>query len=239
MINTKKFSPNSQKGASLTELAIVIAIIALIATLVTSGVNIRKASQIRSFVSDINSFQISVESFLSKYRELPGDMGDAQDYWGSNTTNGDGDDLIEYPATGNMEALRAWQHLSLAGFIDGGFNGVSSNSNQADIGINVPKSKRSKVGYYIIHQNSVGQGSRNEIVIGAFNVSNPNNNSALSTHEANSIDIKLDDGNPTDGLVYGYNGNDAGTDNCQNASSDSYLLTTEDDVCVMSFAATP
>lgn len=229
----------AQKGASLTEMAIVVAIIALILTLVASGINVRKASQLRSFVSDINSFQISIESFVSKYSELPGDMSDATEYWGADTANGDGDDFIEYPTTGNMEALRAWQHLNLAGFIDGGLSGFATNANQADIGINIPKSKRTKVGYYLIYQNSVGEGSRNEIVLGAFNATNPNNNSALTTTEANSIDRKLDDGNPTDGLVYGYNGANAGANNCQNVAGDEYLLTQEDQICIMSFAATP
>lgn len=235
----KNNNSNFQKGASLTEIAIVISIISLITLLVTSGINIRKASQLRSFISDVNSFQISIESFVSKYSELPGDMTDAVDYWSINTQNGDGDDQIEYPNTGNMESLRAWQHLNLAGFVEGWLTGVATNNNQADIGINVPKANRVKVGYYLVYQDSVGAGSRNEIVLGAFNIDNPNNNSSLSPIEAKTIDMKLDDGNPTRGVVYGYNGSDAGANNCRNGANDAYLLTNEEVSCVLSFNAEP
>lgn len=235
---TGTFLP-SQAGVSIAELVVVIAIIGLLAALVAGATNIKGASEIRSFITDVNQFQVAIDGYTLKYDDLPGDMPDAEDYWGAVTENGDGDTHIEYSAALENEALRAWQHLNLAGFIEGGYAGVATvATNQADIGINVPTSRRSKVGYYLAYQDFVGRGDRNEIVLGAFTSGAPNSSSALTPQEANAIDRKMDDGNPADGVVYGANGADAAS-NCRNVANDAYLLTGEEMVCIMSFTINP
>lgn len=230
-----------QQGASLVEMVIVLAIIGLLVALIAGAVNIRNASQIRGFISDINGFQVAFEGFESKYGDLPGDITDAQERWGTGETqDGNGNVQIEYPVVGDKEALRAWQHLDISGFLEGGYTGEASTSWQADIGINVPASSRSKVGYYVIYQNFIGgagTSARNEFVLGAFKSGEANSNAALSPQEANSVDMKMDDGNPSDGKVFGTEG-DNGSD-CVNGAADAYDITNDNIACILSFSIEP
>src|SRR5690606_38927687 len=100
--------------------------------------------------------------------------------------------LIELSTTStDNEVYRAWQHLNLAEILEGGYTGVAGDAaDQADVGVNVPASARSGVGYYMVNG---AIGSRNELVIGAFAAGEALINAALSPAEANSIDQKLDD----------------------------------------------
>ena len=136
----------------------------------------------------IQQYQAAQETFYSKYEDLPGDMTDAYDYWGSacNSTdtkcNGDGDGDIELSGTADdNEVFRLWQHLVLSELLDEGFDGEGNGTgDQADPGVNVPVSARTKVGFAIIYGNIDGGTSRNEIRIGAFQANALLGNSALS-----------------------------------------------------------
>jgi prepilin-type N-terminal cleavage/methylation domain-containing protein len=247
---------HKNKGVSLAELSIVIAIIGLVLSAVVGGMGIRKSAEIRGFMSDISSFQVAIEGFDSKYNDLPGDMSDAYAYWttlcassGSLATdatrcNGNGDGRIDFSSSDgglDSESYRSWQHLVLADFLTGGYNGVAATSTaQADIGINVPASKRTKVGYSISNANT-GDGNRNEINLGAFYAANVNTNSALTPAEALAIDSKIDDGIPATGVVHGIDGSDVSSGNCFTGSGSSsiYNITVTTFACRQSFPAKP
>lgn len=228
-----------RKAFSLVELAISILVIGLLITITVGGLSIQKSSEIRGMITDVQQFQLAVENFNLQYESLPGDMDNATDYW-SASANGDGDDTIEYPSSGNIEALRAWQQLALAGLIEGGYTGTAGDgADQADIGINVPSSHRAKVGYNIMTGNLSGGDDRHEIRIGSFDAGEKNQNAALTPQEARSIDAKLDDGNPADGTVFGLKGTDIASELCQNASGDDYRITQDSKTCVLAFPAFP
>lgn len=233
-----------QRGVSIAELAVVVVVIALLLSIVAGGLNLRQASELRSFIVNVDGFQVAFEGFEYKYDELPGDMSDAHSNWddGSNgicgtvaQCNGDGDGEIEMSSTVNdNESFRAWQHLVLSGFLsEGGYTGLATgDGDQADIGINVPRSSRSKVGYSVLYA-TTGGFSRNEFQIGSFSINSSAVNSALTPKEANIIDKKIDDGVPNDGKVFGFDGADVTGLGCANGNS--YRLTLDSTVCRMSF----
>jgi prepilin-type N-terminal cleavage/methylation domain-containing protein len=241
----------NNRGVSLVELSIVIAIIGLLLAATFSGLSIKKSSEMRSFATDISMYQNAVEGFFSKYGALPGDMPDAWTYWddGTNTVcgttatecNGNNDGVIDIGTTGgsDSESYRFWQHLLLAEFIGGGYTGKATTSMQADIGINIPASKRTKVGYSV-YSADTGGGARNEINLGAFWASNLNKNSALTPAEALAIDMKDDDGIPATGSIHGVDGNDVVTaGSCMTGTGSTSLYTVATTIlsCRLTFPA--
>ena len=155
------------------------------------------------------------------------------------TTNGDGDGQIEYPTSSEAESLRAWQQLSLSSYLKGSYSGVAVGANnQADIGINVPSSKRKAVGFYLFYGDLATVETRNEIRLGAFRSSSANSNAALTPKDAKNIDLKTDDGNPTAGNIYAIKGTDIVSETCQSGGSD-YNITLSSKACILSFALTP
>ncbi len=253
---------NNNKGVSLAELSIVLAVIGLLLAAVIGGLGIRKSSELRGFMTDISGFQVSIEGFDSKYSDLPGDMSDAFTYWngsscsaaGTNTEcNGDSDGRIEIgpgssvssnetviSSVSDVEAFRAWQHLVLSEFLTGNYTGIAttpsggSNKKQTDIGVNIPASKRVKVGYSIAYSSAR---DRNEITVGAFYSDNLNTNAALTPTEALAIDKKIDDGVPTTGLVYGFDGSDVTATNC--VLTGAYNIANTAAACIATFPAKP
>lgn len=227
-----------ERGMSLVELSVVIAVIALIISVLAGGVKIQKASFIQGVVSDISSYQSAFENFEQKYNSLPGDMEDATDYWEDETTDGDGNNRVEYATSGDNEALRAWQHLSLASLVSGGYTGESAGAaQQSNPGVNVPASKRKKTAYYIDYAGIGGASARNTLVIGAFNAATKNNASALRPEEAKAIDNKTDDALPEDGSVRAEKGAESGAPEC--VAAGNYDLSQDDFACIMSFPVFP
>lgn len=142
-------------GFSLVELAIVLVILGLLTGGILAGSNLIRAAELRGLHSDLSKIQVAVISFKDRYKALPGDMKNATRFWGAQaggnqegvdvvcaaldytspatgkeTCNGDGDNVIQsaVPHPQIYEALRAWQHLSNAGLIDGQFTGVRENT---------------------------------------------------------------------------------------------------------------
>lgn len=237
----------NNRGVSLVELSIVIAIIGLLLSATIAGFNMKKSAEIRSFTTDVSGYQNAIEGFFSKYGALPGDMPDAFTYWddGANGVcgtatqcNGNNNGIITVDSgLLDSESYRLWQHLLLSEFLEGGYTGVATSTIQADIGINIPASKRTKVGYSIYSANT-GDGVRNEINLGAFFASNLNTNSALTPAEALAIDMKTDDGIPAAGSIHGVDGSDATAGSCMVAASgSSYTIATKTTACRLTFPA--
>lgn len=222
----------------MAEMAIVMTVIALLIAVVAGGYSIKKASEIRGVIADIQQFQGGIEGFLESYKALPGDMINATSYW-SNTQNGNGDGNVSYALTGNNESLRAWQHLSLAGFVEGNYTGEMLVAGQADIGGNIPASRRTKVGYTYVTGNIAGGTEKLQVRVGGFHAGHMNDASAFTPTEAKSLDGKLDDGYPTTGGVVAAAGSDVASDRCISGSSLSYLVSEDKISCVLAFSAFP
>ena len=62
------------KGFTLVELSIVLVIIGLIVSSILVGQELIQAASIKSQVSQIQTYQASVGTFMAKYRAIPGDF---------------------------------------------------------------------------------------------------------------------------------------------------------------------
>jgi len=234
------------RGFTLIELSVVLVIIGLLVAGIVSGASMVHQAKLKNIVSDVGKFQVAVNEFSMQYNALPGDFNGATRYWTScvddvpntNTCNGDGNRKIEYAnSASSPERLRAWQHLDLAGIIDGPYPGVDTvgggqQSNVKDIGRNVPGSSVDGVGFDFYNTASLG----NTLLLGKFRANNTLMNSAVTAQDAKSIDSKIDDGIRDTGKVSGAIGFDAGGPFCSDASTPSKYKVADDTVaCIMYF----
>lgn len=155
-------------GFTLVEMSIVIVIIGLIVGGVLAGKELVRNAQLRSVLSDIDTFNTAINSFRNKYNCLPGDCANATDFFDQDPTgcdkgqeitktcNGNGDGHIS--AFGNadgwstFESYLAWQQLGLAGLTGKVYAGTVDNRDSGDFraalaGWNVPESRIKGAGY--------------------------------------------------------------------------------------------
>lgn len=153
------------------------------------------------------------------------------------TCSGDGDGLIANcngdlgATTGSCsdvnEAWRVWQHLSNAGLIEGRFTGRtgdsdSSTATQATPGLNVPASKLKPAGWtFLYYLNTSNQtwlprdhyghvflfGGGRGGYSGIFTTE-----PTINTYDALGMDLKIDDGLPTTGMLRAWDDYWAATD---------------------------
>jgi prepilin-type N-terminal cleavage/methylation domain-containing protein len=161
-----------QRGFSLVELSIVLVILGLLTGGILTGQSLIRASELRSVTSDYQRYTAAVNTFRDKYFAIPGDMTNAESFWGTLnataatcrdtastsalTCNGDGDGNIELFAgnSRSREYYRFWQHLANAGLVEGTFSGTWDGSANWGIvlGTNVPRAKISNAGWGVIAQ---------------------------------------------------------------------------------------
>ena len=70
------------KGFTLVELSIVLVILGLLVGGVLSGQSLIRAAELRSITAQQQRFVTSINAFRDKYFALPGDMTNAQSFWG-------------------------------------------------------------------------------------------------------------------------------------------------------------
>lgn len=148
---------NRKKGFTLVEISIVLTIVGLLIGGVLASQNLIRSGEIRSTISELQSYQVAVNAFTEKYLALPGDMVRATDYWAAaggtgtgsacftidsrvlsdtrRTCNGNGDRLVGETAGSTAasvwrygERFRFWQHLSNAGLISGTYSGKTDST---------------------------------------------------------------------------------------------------------------
>jgi prepilin-type N-terminal cleavage/methylation domain-containing protein len=235
-------SVKRNSGFTLIELSIVIVIIGLIVAGVVGGQALSRQASLRAITTEVNATKVAINAFKLAYNALPGDMTNATSYW-SGTGNGNGNGVI---TTSSNEDLRAWQHLGLADIIPGSYTGTDSGSHGA-IGINMPESKISGVGYYILTQPSgfaiYGQGvGMNGLRFGKMASSGHPRLGFLTPQEAYSIDKKIDDGDASRGTAVTMESDFANNSStCVSGSytgaagSSSYVLSDTTQSCIMEF----
>lgn len=210
------------KGFSLLEISVVLAVVALLAGGVLTGKSILRNSELKSVSSDLLRYKAAVDSFRDIYDALPGDMPDATEIWGAQhstpttcrttasvsalTCNGNGDRRVESLDGGTTysERHRFWQHLANAKLIDGRFSGVGGPSGVSSIvpGVNSPLSRMKSATFSndyistIMILNVFDDQSTNTIWFGY-----PGYLPALYPSEMHGIDKKLDDGRPGSGNI--------------------------------------
>lgn len=217
-------------GFSLVELSIVLVILGLLTGGILAGQSLIRASELRAVSTEISRYQTAVYTFRDKYFALPGDMNNAQSFWGADsvscpngggatgTCNGNGDGVI---GTGfisqNCETQEYWRQLALAGLVEGNYrpNTAASCYAQLTAGVELPRLRinngaatMSWVGTIVASGAFPGNvfypGSyQNALMVGLSNssVNHLTIGMMLSPEEAWNIDTKTDDGRPGIGKV--------------------------------------
>lgn len=198
----------TQRGFTLVELSIVLLIIGLITGGITGGATLIKQAKIRSIINDINVISTAINAFKTQFNALPGDFNNAYSFWPSSTCtisscNGNGDSKIDFD-----EQFHVWQHLSLAEFIQGSYQGTAA-------AINKYQSKYTNGTYDLRYINSwIAGPSFNSLELGKYLSAGYSGNSLILPLEAYNIDLKIDDGLANSGFIQGIDGEDASSGAC-------------------------
>lgn len=120
-----------QLGFTLVEIAIVLIVIGLLLGGALKGQELITQARIKSIASDFSNITVAIYGYQDRYRKLPGDDDQADSRWTSpQAGKGDGNGSLDdgtlaailncstEPAK-DTENCKLWQHLRLAGFING------------------------------------------------------------------------------------------------------------------------
>lgn len=247
-----------QRGFSLVELSIVLVILGLLTGGILAGQSLIRAAELRAVSTEAARWTAAAQTFRDKYFALPGDMTNATSFWGDQATgvdacasaatpdgtpgtcNGNGNGQVRIGA----ESHRFWQHLNLAGLIEGSYTGIrgSGGANHCNVGTNCPRSKLSNGGWGVDYLgNYVGDAGfyagfyNNTLIFGAQSASEYPTVAVIKPEEAWNIDTKMDDGVPGRGRVLGVR-----YTTCANATSATdyspgYYLTSSAVGCGLAF----
>lgn len=214
------------KGYSLVELSIVLVILGLLTGGILGGQSLIKAAQLRSVHTEYEQWQTATNAFKEKYFQLPGDMANAEMFWGtaaacpptggsvvtSGVCNGNGNGKVGDHQNGDeiYEQFMFWLELSKAGLIPGTYSGAVGSGGQyhAIIGTNVPASKYSGGGWTARYRDHVPVGEPfwfagdygNSFVFGA-QFTTITIEALLTPQETWNLDSKFDDGKPGKGML--------------------------------------
>jgi len=114
-----KSCPSRMRGFTLVEVAIVLVIVGLMLAGVFKGQALIDSARVRSMATEVSGIRTAWYSFQERYRALPGDFQSAGTQIDSAAVSGNGNGKLD----DNKERAGVWQQLSLAGFINGNFDG--------------------------------------------------------------------------------------------------------------------
>ena len=212
-------------GFSLVELAIVLVILGLLVGGILTGQMLIRASELRAITTERERYVSAINAFRDKYLSLPGDLANAYQFWGapcgtntydaSTGCNGDGNNIVETTVftTTHAEGVKAWEHLVLAGIIEGSYNGTGLVVDPDGVYLsttNTPKS-RFDLDHWSLGNakgEAAGTGLSDTMLYLAFGFVDGTSpvvsiSNRLTRSEASGIDQKLDDGNADTGSLRG------------------------------------
>lgn len=198
---------HTQAGVTLVETAIVLVLLGMLIAGIVAAQQLIAAAKVRSMTREIENKLSAVDVYVDKFRAYPGDMVNATTFF-VNSENGDGNGRIAYAAgEGNL----AWEHLSLAGLVEGTFE---ANSPDDILDTNIPRSNAAGggAGFAFDYNDNIG----NHLILALADGAGALNGSTLTPETSYSVDKKMDDGMPTSGVLRATNlGGGAG---CQNTA---------------------
>lgn len=119
-----------QSGFTLIEIAITMAIVGLLITLTIKGREMVENSRAKSLANDFRDIQVALFGYQDRFRALPGDDPSASANLApsaSSIHDGNGNQHIEGDLNTYLsESFFLWQHVRLAGFLQGITNAEAS-----------------------------------------------------------------------------------------------------------------
>lgn len=185
----------NEKGFTLIELAIVLAIIGLLLGGVLKGQELITQAKIKNVIADFGGISSAYYGYLDRYKAIPGDDPNSATRW-SVTGKGSGDGTLgvaKYNVSittptatdGTEETSLFWRDMRLAGFVGGTGGANPNNAVSGMVGV--------QQGGDLLRSDAATAGTGfSGLMLCSSN---------LPDKIAASIDSQLDDGNPQSGLV--------------------------------------
>lgn len=224
-----------QEGFSLVELAIVLIIIGLIVGGVLKGQDLINSARVNDVQTTLNKIRTATNTFQDKYVALPGDFDKASTYLGS-TNDGDGDGRVNGANRVSGESAVFWAHLQQAGLLG------SIDSSAIDVGtpdLNAADAYDASVGgfYTIDYETPFGSVVETHwLKMGdGADADSDNDDPVISPIDLRSVDLKGDDGDPTNGEILAKDGTGVTAGDCVTTGAEPDYAANEVDNCVAYF----
>ncbi|MDE1153996.1 MAG: prepilin-type N-terminal cleavage/methylation domain-containing protein [Micavibrio sp.] len=238
-------------GFTLVELAIVMTIIGLLIGGILKGQELINNAGIKATVQQVQGYRAAYETFHDIYNSIPGDMVNATSRIpnctaANNCYNGNGDGMVGMmtdnfshddqsatTALPQLETTMFWKHLADANLISG--INISADPLKPAWGETHPAAKFNG-GFHTLLTNETGDNAASgmyfmlHLTAAGDPNPGPNNPAVLTSVQAQSIDIKFDDGNGKTGTIHV----DDGGNRCTAATTGVYYNRT-DKACLMIF----
>ncbi len=203
-----KSSDVTQKGFTLIELSIVLLIISLITGSIVAGRSLVQSARLTSIADTANQYQTSVRAFELQYHGLPGDITNATEYWPGQTYSGNGDGKITGISQGGTGAAddggnieeegTVFEQLSLANLTSGSYDSSSGDARFPQYAIEgsffSPRYTSREEGF---NCGACTHLRKNLLMF----LKNTLPFMVLSPPDAQTLDLKIDDGRPGAGTV--------------------------------------
>jgi len=176
------------KGFTLIEIAIVLVIIGLLLGGVLKGQELITGARVRNLISQQDGTKAAFYGFQDRYRALPGDYATASINIAGVNVSGDGNGRIDAPNGGGVhEEILAWNHLALAGFLNGSYT-------MANSGVSAPAQGNNPINPYGVYLTLVYDANWGNGTTPARH--NLKTGSQVPVEIMAEVDRKVDDGQP-------------------------------------------